>query len=343
MIVDADVIVVGGGPVGLAAAIEARRHGFSAVVVERRHVAADKACGEGLMPCALQALADLGVTPPGRPFRGIRYLRDGWSAEAAFERGPGRGVRRTALHACLTAAAAARGVRWHHASVRSVAQDTSGVTAAGLRGRWLVGADGLHSDVRRGAGLDRTPRTDSRARYGLRRHFRVPPWSDLVEVYWAPRAEVYVTPVAEDLVGVAVLGPARTGFDETLAQLPALGARLGGAAPVTALRGAGPLRQVSSSVQCDRVLLVGDAAGYVDALTGEGLAIGLLGARAAVQTLAAGRPQDYPGEWRRLNRHYRVLTTTVLAAAQVRAVRPLLVPSAARLPWLFERVVNQLA
>ena len=63
MSADVDVLVVGGGPVGLAAAIEARLAGLSVVVVEPRVGAIDKACGEGLMPGTLTALARVGVDP----------------------------------------------------------------------------------------------------------------------------------------------------------------------------------------------------------------------------------------------------------------------------------------
>ena len=64
--------------------------------------------------------------------------------------------------------------------------------------RWIVGADGLHSDVRRWAGLEaRSPKpTAGSARFGVRRHYLLAPWSDRVEVHWGDRCEAYVTPVA---------------------------------------------------------------------------------------------------------------------------------------------------
>ncbi|WP_345710888.1 NAD(P)/FAD-dependent oxidoreductase, partial [Kineococcus glutinatus] len=107
---EVDVLVVGGGPVGLAAAVEARLAGLSAVVVEPRRGPVDKACGEGLMPGAVAALARLGVDPAGHPIAGIAY-RDGRRAVEHRFRGPaGRGVRRTVLHAALAQRAAALGV-----------------------------------------------------------------------------------------------------------------------------------------------------------------------------------------------------------------------------------------
>ena len=92
-----------------------------------------------------------------------------------------------------------------------------------------------------------------------------------------------------------------------------------------------------------RVLLVGDASGYVDALTGEGIAVGLAQAEALVRCLAGGRPEDYERAWLTVSRRYRVLTRGVLAAAQRPRVRQLLVPAAAALPPVFGAVVNALA
>src|SRR3978361_980630 len=96
-----DLLVAGGGPVGLATALYAHRSGLSVVVAEPRAGASDKACGEGLMPGAVHALSDLGVSVEGTPFRGIRYVSGGRRAEAAFRDGCGLGVRRTTLHRAL--------------------------------------------------------------------------------------------------------------------------------------------------------------------------------------------------------------------------------------------------
>jgi flavin-dependent dehydrogenase len=73
---DADLLVVGGGPGGLATALHARRHGLSVIVAEPRPDPIDKACGEGLMPGGLAELASLGVDPAGMPFRGIAYVSE---------------------------------------------------------------------------------------------------------------------------------------------------------------------------------------------------------------------------------------------------------------------------
>jgi flavin-dependent dehydrogenase len=341
-VTDVDVVVAGGGPVGLAVAIDARLSGLRVAVVEPRATPVDKACGEGLMPAAVAGLARLGVAVEGRPFVGIRYLATDRSVAADFRHGPGLGVRRTALHAALSTRADELGVVHRTGSVREVEQDENGVTAAGLRASWLVAADGLHSPVRRQLGLQAT--VAGPVRYGLRRHFAIAPWTTYVEVYWGDRVEAYVTPVSEQLVGVAFLG-GRQGvpYEELLAGFPALCARLRGAEPVTDLRGAGPLRQSARTPWSGRVLLAGDAAGYVDALTGEGVAVGLATARAAVSAITAGRPQDYPAAWRRATRRYRWSASALLEVAGRPGLRRRLVPAAGALPAVFALAVNSVA
>jgi len=300
----------------------------------------DKACGEGLMPGALAGLLDLGVDPPGHELTGIRYIAGDRAAAASFRDGPGRGVRRTTLHAAMRDAALRAGVVIEQASVTHVTQDDAGVVADGTRARFLVAADGLHSPLRRGLGLEAQPA--SFRRYGLRRHFAIAPWTSHVEVHWAASTEAYVTPVAPDRVGVALLTSARGSFDHHLARFPALRSRLatreGGE-----VMGAGPLRQRAVSRVNGRVLLVGDAGGYVDALTGEGVALAVAQARSAVRAIAEDNPQRYEREWHAITRRYRLLTAGLLGATRLPPIRRALVPAAAMLPRVFTAAVTSLA
>lgn len=339
-----DLLVAGGGPAGLATALHATRAGLKVTVRDPRAGVIDKACGEGLMPGALAALLDLGVDPPGHELTGIRYVAadqaTGRTAEALFRHGPGRGVRRTTLHACLRAAALEAGVVIEQEAVTEVRQDERGVLVDGTPARFLVVADGLHSPLRRSLGLEGRPAPHRR--FGLRRHFAVAPWTSHVEVHWAAGVEAYVTPVGPELVGVAVLTTARGTFEDHLSHFPALRARLadveGGE-----VRGAGPLRQRASARVCGRVLLVGDAAGYVDALTGEGVALALAQARSAVGALVEEDPARYEREWHSITRRYRLLTAGLLSATRVRPLRRALVPAADRLPGVFAAAVASLA
>jgi flavin-dependent dehydrogenase len=406
-----DVLVVGGGPVGLAAAIHCTLAGLSVTVAEPRAAPVDKACGEGIMPAAVRRLAALGVTPAGHPLRGIRYLDAAHQADAPFRHGDGLGVRRTVLHAALAERAAALGIPVIPARVTGFERHAGHVAAAGVEARYLVAADGLHSTIRRV--LDRAapgePGRGPRSlvpRYGLRRHYRVAPWTDLVEVHWTPRAEAYVTPVSDDVVGIGLLfarphaagragdepddtkprrdepggtgpgrdepgdggphrdrpgrgGPGRTALAEAaagdpradtggdfaarLSDFPALRDRLGDASPASDVRGAGPMRQDVRRRVYGRVLLVGDASGYVDALTGEGIGVGLAQAEALARCLAAGRPADYERAWRSASGRAWRFTAGLLWSRNQPFLGPRIVPAAQRFPWLFTALVNHAA
>ncbi|WP_026875806.1 NAD(P)/FAD-dependent oxidoreductase [Jiangella gansuensis] len=335
-----DVIVAGGGPTGLTAALHAARRGLDVLVYEPRTSPIDKACGEGLMPGAVAELTELGIRLDGHPLRGIRYVAGRRSAIADFRCGLGRGVRRTTLHSALQEAVMRAGIPVVPRAVDMVVQRSDGVEVDGAHARYLIAADGLHSPIRRRLGLD-VPVAAPR-RFGLRRHVLVPSWTHYVEVHWAPAAEAYVTPVGHDLVGIAVLTSTRAPFDEHLAAFPELRDRIAGR-PATSVRGAGPLRQRSRRRVAGRVLLVGDAAGYVDALTGEGVALGMAQAHAAVAAVSDGDPERYEAAWRRLTRRYELLTRSLLAVTSTAAGRRCLVPLAATLPRLFGTAVDALA
>jgi len=352
--VSVDVLVVGGGPVGLAAAIEARLAGLSVTVLEPRPGPVDKACGEGLMPGAVAALARIGVDPDGHELRGIRYVAGRRRADHLFATTSGRGVRRTTLHAALEARARELGADLVGSRSGPIKQDDEGVTCGDVRARWLLACDGLHSHIRSQLALDRRASRWQPRRFGLRRHFRIAPWSDLVEVHWGPHVEAYVTPVADDTVGIALLCPPHTDFDATLAALPDLAAHVAGAPTIGALRGAGPLRQTTSRRTAGRIRLVGDASGYVDALTGEGLRVGVAQAHAAITTLpdddsGSGTGADvaasnaaYERAWSAVTRDYRVLTSALVTTSAT-PLRRGIVPLAAAAPALYGAVVERLA
>lgn len=335
-----DLIVAGGGPIGLATALHAGRAGLDVALLEPRAGVIDKACGEGLMPGAVAALIELGVRLDGYPITGIRYVDRSRSAQAPFRSGTGLGVRRTTLHAAMSDAVSAAGVTTSPRAVRTIEDRGDHLLVDGEPTRYLIAADGLHSPVRRSLGLERP--ASPRRRYGQRCHVAVAPWTPMVEVHWASIGEAYVTPVAPDLVGIAVLSDARRPMEDLLGGFPGLRGHLVGPV-VSRVRGAGPLRQRATRRVAGRVLLVGDASGYVDALTGEGILLGLAQARAAVEAVVSGRPRAYEAAWRRLGWRHQLLTHTLLAATRHRAVRERLVPAASALPRVFGAAVDQLA
>jgi flavin-dependent dehydrogenase len=335
-----DLLIVGGGPAGLATAIRARLAGMSAAVLDRARPPIDKACGEGLMPDAVARLREIGVEPRGIPFRGIRYFDAGRMAEGLFPQAGGLGVRRTELHQALVRRAEETGVdlRW---GVKAEGLGKEGVeTDQGtIAARWIVGADGLRSRVRQWAGLDAGEAP--LRRFGVRRHFAVSPWSDFVEVYWGPGCEAYVTPVAPDQVGVAFLWSGRKAdFDDLLETLPDLKARIAGAPVVSRDRGTGPLRQRARAVRRGNVALVGDAAGYFDAITGEGMAVAFHESAALVEALVAGDLGRYAAAHRAINRLPDIMTGLVLALESRPRLRARAVRALAAEPALFSKLLG---
>ena len=306
-----DVLVVGAGPAGLGTAIACARRGWKVTVLERnRRRPIDKACGEGLMPDAVRQLADWGVRPEGRALRGIRYRDEQTSVDGSFPAGAGLGTRRTALSSALLEGANRRGVEVHLGDgMEELRRDGARWQLRSTSGEWrpavLVGADGLRSPLRRSAGLERGHRG---RRVGIRRHFRVPEGSEIdrVEVIWGDGVEAYLTPVGDTEVGIALLEDprrrdgekrrrsgdrdARSAFDRAAARVPGLTRWLDGLEPTTRTAGSGPLRARAFAPVLGNLALVGDAGGYVDAITGEGLAIAFAEAEALALALeqAAG-------------------------------------------------------
>lgn len=271
-----DALIVGGGPAGLAAAIALRLKGLDVLVADAMQPPIDKACGEGLMPDARGPLAALGVSiseEDGAPFDGITFLSGESKVAAYFPRGRGIGIRRLRLHSLLVERCGQLGVRieWGtRVTIRSGEPVLLNGKACAYR--YLVGADGQASRVRSWSGLDAG--RSCRERFGARQHFRVAPWSRMVEVYWGDTGQAYVTPVAQDEVCVASVSRGSiTKMDAMLAGLPMLNRHLESALAASQLRGGITTTRKLRRVTTGNVALVGDASGSVDAVTGEGLVL----------------------------------------------------------------------
>lgn len=352
-----DVAVAGGGPAGLAVALEAARRGLSVAVFERRTGSLDKACGEGLLPAGVEALARLGALgrlDPARHTRlgGIRFVQeDGSSVTGRFRAGFGLGVRRTALWEALHAAACAAGVQVEQGRavfhVEPSADRVRLVTSAGEEtARLLVVADGLHSPLRRRLGLDGTR---AGTRTGLRAHVAGIDPGTHVEVHWADGVEAYLTPCGPGRLGVAFLfdrrRPQQVSFEALLTHFPAVAARLEGGQADSAPRGAGPFGVRARSVVQGRVVLAGDAAGYVDAITGEGLTLAFASARALGALLpeavsAPARLRAYARAHARLFGAFQVTAGAMVALSRRPALRRRVLAGLARAPAAFDAVLR---
>jgi flavin-dependent dehydrogenase len=315
MIEQTDVFVIGGGPAGLAVAIAAREKGFRVVVADGGRWPIEKACGEGLMPETVAALRELGVSVgagDGQMMRGVRFVGRATNVAARFPAECGMGMRREALHAKMVERAMSCGaeLRWN-TPVAGISRDgvtlarasASGGEVANVRARWIVGADGIGSRVRSWAGLNVASAKRPDFRHAVRWHYRMRPWSDFLEVHWGERAQAYVTPVGADEICVATLSRER-GMNEAALpdEFPELARRIGGAELAGRERGAITMTRSLRHVHRGNVALVGDASGSVDAITGEGLALGFRQAVALADAMERGNLARYEAAHRRLAR-----------------------------------------
>ena len=338
-----DVFVVGGGPAGLAAAIATRLRGFDVVVADVQRPPIDKPCGEGLMPDSFAALRRLGVTlddvEQSFPFRGIRFHGSSVSVAAVFPEGPAVGIRRTRLHEILIQRAQEAGVSMLWGTrVNGVQGETVLLDGAAVRSRWVIGADGQNSRVRRWADLD-AARHDS-ARYGFRRHYRVAPWTDHMEIYWGSSCQMYVTPVSSREVCVAVISrDSHLRLDNALPQFPELDSRLAQASAFTVEHGSVSASRRLRRVFRDRTILIGDASGSVDAITGEGLSLSFHQSVALADALLDDDLESYQTAHRRLMRRPAFMAGLMLSLDKFPWLRSPVLRAMAFEPVIFEKLL----
>jgi flavin-dependent dehydrogenase len=334
--------VIGGGPAGLAAAIAARQRGLAVTLADCSTPPIDKACGEGIMPDGRTAARALGIRledAVGQPFRGIRFVEGGTSAEADFPRGHGLGMRRTVLHELMVARAADAGVQmlWG-ARVSGIRNGAVTVDGREVRTRYIAGADGGNSIVRRWAGLDAFER-DSR-RFAFRRHYRVAPWSEFMEIHWGEDHQIYVTPVAATEVCVVLISrDAHLRLEDAMPRFPELRRRLTGAAVSSRERGGISISRRLRSVTDGHVALVGDASGSVDAITGEGLCLLFQQSILLAEALETGDLARYQAEHRRLGRRPELMARLMLLLDGRRRLRARTLRALASEPRVFARML----
>lgn len=337
-----DALIVGGGPAGLAAGIALRQREIECVVVDAMVPPIDKACGEGLMPDAISSLASLGLAikeEDGFAFKGIRFANANHQVDAAFPEGHGIGVRRTRLHERLAQHAHDQGVRlcWN-SRIRPVDRRTALINDKKISFRWLIGADGQASSVRRWAGLDHT--LQKKLRYGFRRHYQITPWSDFVEVHWAPAGQLYVTPVSSDSVCVVfVTRDLKQDRTDILASFPEIAERLKDAPLLSQQRGAVSATRKLRRVTNETVALIGDASGSVDAVTGEGLAMSFRQAHALAAAIEAGSLEQYAIAHRQIGRLPHTMGSLMLTMDRWHHIEDRAIGALASAPELFRELL----
>lgn len=257
----------------------------------------------------------------------------GTAVDASFPSGTGVGIRRTHLHQALIDRAEEAGAALLWGTPVKGLTETGGVPGVILDSgpvecKWVVGADGEKSRVREWAGLDGARHTS--LRFGFRRHYRIAPWADCVEIYWGAGSQIYVTPIGPQEICVAVISrDSHLRLEHALPQHPQLFERLKSAPVTTAERGAVSATRRLARVYRNRVVLVGDASGSVDAITGEGLRLGFEQGMALAHALQIGDLSTYAAAHRRLTWRPAFMAALML--------------SLDRSAWLRRRVLRALA
>ncbi len=360
------VLISGGGVAGSALAILLGRQGIEVELFERRTFPHEKPCGEGLMPAGVSVAERMGLAEAigGEPFYGVRYHFAEFTVEGRFPNHDGRpsvgwGQRRLKLdEAMFRTASGTPGVTAHiPARVDGPLMEAGrvvGLIVGGepRRGRLVVAADGIDSPIRKAVGLDLPPR---RKRFGVCAHFRLadgreqPPW---VEVFVRKDYELYVTPLPAREVLVAALvetgsmhEAAEQAYSRWLRAERILTERLEGAEQITAIAGSSPLASRARRGVAPGLILLGDAAGFVDPITGGGMAQALVSAELLARYIGIhglatldGWLDAFDRERNGMLRDYRILTKAMLWLAS----RPRLARNAFRAMTATPRLFSHL-
>jgi geranylgeranyl reductase family protein len=327
-----DLVVIGGGPAGSAAALAARlgRPDARVLLLDRADFPRDKACGDGIAAHGRDELAKLGVPDliaDYTPSMKLSVISPGGASVSAYAARPNHVVPRKVFDARLVDAARERGVEVRRHRVREITQTGGLVTVDGIPARAVVAADGANSTVRRKLGIPAGK--EKHTAIAVRGYADLPPGSEradgaqfiaMQKQGWP--AYAWSFPIGDGTANIgfgmmlprlhAAGGPGKEVLHGRLrALLPELTGRdlLAHHLPLSTGRPATPGR--------GRVLLAGDAASLINPLTGEGIYYALVSGRLA-GTAAVGAPSNPLGAYRAglreaLGNHLR--TTDVLARA----------------------------
>jgi menaquinone-9 beta-reductase len=380
---DADVIIAGAGVAGSTAALLLGQEGYRVLLLDRATFPRHKTCGEGIMPEGVDILASLGLMPDLRAAGsaladGLRFRsQDGTWAQAAFPPVAGRPscslvIRRYELDYLLLQRAAAlpnvtvregftvSEALYEDGTVQGVVGRPTGRLAAPetLRAPLTLAADGMHSKFHNRYGIVKT--VLPRQRWGIAGHLAgVDGMEPYIEVFFQEGNEIYVAPLAGDLVLVAILveksgmgpfqGDLPGAYHRFLQAAPGLAGRIGHSEVLLPVAARGPLGFTVDPVYRPGLLLLGDSAGFLDPITGEGMTLALKSVQAAVpivrRALESGDVSEaalapYAAERQRITHDVYKLTQLMLDITRYPALANRAVRRLARDTALFQKLLG---
>lgn len=295
------VVIVGGGPTGLVSAILLSKIIKNVFVLEKKDYPIDKVCGEGLMPRAVSFLKEESILDDSffknknnyYQFTGINFTYRDTFLEGKFPLGKsGVGIKRSVLSQALFQRAQECGVVFYtqarvfdiinnpqQASVHFICNGEKTITSD-----LILLCDGINSPLKQKLGINKhiiypdflKSRGEFPIRLGARNHYLMRPWSEKVEVHWAEGVEAYVTPLSDNLIGVAWLFDSKkfkcgASANYLINYFPVLKEKLNHAKSIDDFLVFGPMGYASEVGYIGKICLLGDSYSFYDGITGEGL------------------------------------------------------------------------
>ena len=278
------VVIAGGGPAGAALAIELGARGVPVVLYDKARHPRLKPCGEGLLPHGVAALREITGVPDLPRVRGLRFVAGDVSVDADFPQGFGLIVRRDRFDSWL----------FDKAMATPNVDARPGSPYRPEPGTFVVGADGARSMFHKRFGA--TPASPRRV--GLSTHVvGLDGLRDRVEVFFHDDGELYVAPTGGGEALVAALFDYRSfrrdGIAHLLSTIPELRDRAAHIERTTPTLASAPLGLRVHRIVDAGMLLIGDAAGAPDPITGDGMALALSSVKPAADAIITGDLQAY--------------------------------------------------
>ncbi len=322
-----DVVVVGAGPAGSTTAALLARAGYSVLALDRAVFPRDKACGEYTSPQTERVLERIGalemveragarrlgsmrvISPSGRSFAMDYALnRNERGAQMQVLATTRRVLDATLVDFARQCGAEVRervrveGVTLQDGRVGGVVYRERSSGTRQIRARLVIGADGVHSAAVRSLGVGAPLRWPQNL--GMVAHYSgYSGLDDWGEIYVSKHGYAGLAPQSGGLLNVGLVMPMRKAkqfaggsaverFERFAHSFQGVGERLRGAARMSEVRGVGPIGARVKRVHGDGWMLVGDAAGFFDPFTGEGVYKALRGAEIAADVASAALDKD---------------------------------------------------